>query len=137
MTIKSTFFQCEDMYMLLLCHVMDVCLVFISSPIAYYFKSIRYNLNNISVILYSFLTYPHCRKKPIMVLPKGSLKHISPKLRIFDCQDIMLGGRVLMDVCLVFISSPIAYFKRQSSRHTLSVPDPCSSTKKLISDHLI
>jgi hypothetical protein len=30
-----------------------------------------------------------------MVLPKGSLKHISPKLGIFDCQDIMLGGRVL------------------------------------------
>jgi hypothetical protein len=30
-----------------------------------------------------------------MVLPKGFLKHISPKRRVFDCQDNMLGGRVL------------------------------------------
>jgi hypothetical protein len=55
---------------------------------------IRYILNNISFIVYSPLTYLHCRKN-ILVLPKCSLKHISSKRRDFDCQHIMFGGRVL------------------------------------------
>ena len=63
-------------------------------------ESIRYILNNISFILYSFLTYLYCRKN-IMVLPKGSQKHISSRRRVFDCQAIMLGGRVLQHAALL------------------------------------
>ena len=60
-------------------------------------ESIRYILNNISFILYSLLTYPHCRKIILIanILTKGFLKHISSKRRNFDCQHIILDGRVL------------------------------------------
>jgi len=44
----------------------------------------------------------------------------------------------VMDVGQVYISSAIAYyFKRQSSRHKLGVPDPRFIYKKLISNPLI
>jgi hypothetical protein len=57
-------------------------------------------MTSVSFILLSFLTYLYCRKN-IMVLPKGSQKHISSRRRVFDCQDNMLGGRVLQHAALL------------------------------------
>jgi hypothetical protein len=47
-------------------------------------ESIRYILNNISFIILI-----------ANILTKGFLKHISSKRRDFDCQHIILDGRVL------------------------------------------
>jgi hypothetical protein len=127
-------FQCEDMYVLLLCHVMDVGQVCTSSAIAYYVKrqssrhkiqcvwptfclqkSSSYILNNISFILYSFLAYLYCRKN-IMVLPKGSQKHIYHQ----DAEFLIAKILCLVDVfcnhlfCrkVVFLTAPHCQFRR-------------------------